>query len=63
MLLRHIILSYIMMVNALEQVISSYSSTDNGVSQDALKKYIECYKDYTFSDLLSNVTVDYLYVK
>ena len=55
--------SYIMMVNALEQVISSYSSTDNGVSQDALKKYIECYKDYTFSDLLSNVTVDYLYVK
>lgn len=55
--------SYIMMVNALNEVISSYTTADKGVSQDALKKYIECYKDYTFSDLLKEVTVDYLYVK
>lgn len=55
--------TYAMMINALNQNISSYTSNINSVSKDVISKYIEVYMNYTFDELLEEVTRDYLYVK
>lgn len=53
----------IMMYNALNSVISSYSTNNASVSKDAVAKYIEAYKDYVFESSLTYVTSDYIYLK
>lgn len=55
--------AYVMMIHALNTVIDSYTTVNNSVSKDVIAKYIDAYKEYTFSDLLSEVTAEYLYVK
>lgn len=53
----------IMMFNALNSVIDSYSTNSSSVSKDVVAKYIAAYQDYAFESSLTYVTSDYIYLK
>lgn len=53
----------VMMLNAIKENLSSFTSSSNKVSKDAFVNYITLYTEYAFRELLTNISSEYVYVK